>query len=146
MMKTTRFAATMGLIPGYFHNNPITHLNDPDFIAECTKSICLTWQIQASRVFAETGTYVSAIITPAVVVYAQEWGCPTCGEPIVTITGEFNPTYMNYSQILTWKGHVIRVVEAVAKELRQSTAQLTFKECDFVYLDFRERTPTPEQK
>lgn len=127
-MKTEKFTATLGIASGYGHENQ--GISDPLMIAGSA------WQSAAKMVFEENGIYVGSVIKPAHTVYNTDWGCPQGGEITVEISGERNPEYTPEEG---WKDTVIKILRLTAKELGQSTTQLTFSEVDFVYLDFREK-------
>ena len=127
-MKTVKFFANLGVVPGYGHEN----VTDESAI----KIAGNAWQEAAASVFGEKKVYVGAVISPARTVYNTEWGCPVGGEVTVAITGECNP---EYTKIDDYKAAVVEVLTAAAKKLGQSTTQLTFQEVEFVYLDFRSK-------
>lgn len=123
-MKTIQFFASLGYISGYHHNNKSAENN----------TVVLLWQEHAAAVYAETGIYIGAVISPAKTVYHKDWGCPDGGEDTVSITGTCNPTYTDLEK---FKENVIEVLTRMAKSLKQSTSQVSFVEADFTYLDFR---------
>jgi len=126
-MKTIQFFATLGFISGYFHENSAENISPSDEIARL-------WQEKAAEVYKETNIYIGAVISPSKTVYHEEWGCPKGGEITVSITGTCNPLYTKMEH---YKTNVQEVLERCAIALQQSTAQVSFVEADFVYLDFR---------
>lgn len=126
--KTVKFFASLGVVPGYGHEN-VTDANAIEIAGNA-------WQGSAAKVFTETGTYVGAVVTPARTVYNKDWGCPVGGEITVSITGECNP---EYTKLDDYKKAVIETLRQTALKLGQSTTQLTFQEVEFVYLDFRSK-------
>ncbi|MFA5183939.1 MAG: hypothetical protein WC456_00250 [Patescibacteria group bacterium] len=129
-MKTTKFFASLGVVPGYGHDNA-TDASAVDIAGNA-------WQAAAAGVFAEQKVYVGAIITPARTVYHKDWGCPVGGELTVLITGERNPQYTAEEN---FKTAVVETLKRTAQALKQSTTQVTFQEVDMEYLDFREKKP-----
>lgn len=128
-MKTIKFFASLGVVPGYGHDN-VTDSSAVDIAGNA-------WQEAAAAVMAASGTYVGAVITPARTVYHTDWGCPVGGEKTVSITGECNP---EYTKIDDYRAAVIETLKQTAIALGQSTTQLCFLEAEFEYLDFRPKT------
>jgi hypothetical protein len=128
-MKTIIFFASLGVVAGYGHKN--------EAIASPEKIAGEAWQKAAEKIFTATGTYIGAVISPAVTVYHTEWGCPVGGEKTVNITGECNPAY---TKLETYKKAVVETLRETALSLEQSTTQLTFVEAEFEYLDFRKNS------
>lgn len=126
MKKTVKFFASLGVIPGYGHEN-VTDSSAVDIAGNA-------WQTAAAAVMAASGTYVGAVITSARTVYHTDWGCPVGGEKTVLITGECNP---EYTELAVYKAAVIKTLKQAALALGQSTTQLTFSEVELEYLDFR---------
>jgi hypothetical protein len=129
-MKTVKFFASLGVVPGYGHDN-VTDDNAAVIAGHA-------WQEAAASVQKETSTYVGAVISPARTVYHVDWGCPVGGEKTVLITGECNP---EYTAVDSYKAAVKETLKRTAQALQQSTTQLTFQEVEFEYLDFREKKP-----
>lgn len=127
-MKSIKFFASLGVVPGYGHDN-VTGENAVEIAGKA-------WQESAAEVFKTSGTYVGAVISSAKTVYHADWGCPIGGENTVLITGECNPQYTNLD---SYKAAVVKTLRGAAKKLEQSTTQLTFQEVEFKYLDFREK-------
>lgn len=125
-MKTIKFFASLGVVPGYGHKN-VTDASAIDIAGNA-------WQEAAAEVMAASGTYVGAVIIPARTVYHKDWGCPAGGEVTVAITGECNPAYTKADD---YKAAVIETLRQSALALGQSTTQLSFIEAEFEYLDFR---------
>lgn len=126
MKKTIKFFASLGVIPGYGHDN-----TTDSSAVDITGNV---WQKAAAAVMAASGTYVGVVITPARTVYHIDWGCPVGGEKTVSITGECNP---EYTELTAYKAAVVETLRQTALELGQSTTQLCFIEAEFEYLDFR---------
>ncbi len=126
MKKTIKFFASLGVVPGYGHDN-VTDASAVDIAGNA-------WQEAAAKVMVASGNYIGAVITPARTVYHKDWGCPVGGEKTVSITGECNP---EYTEVSAYKAAVIETLKQTAMALGQSTTQLTFIEAEFDYLDFR---------
>ena len=129
MKTTTKFFASLGVIPGYGHEN-VTDASAVDIAGNA-------WQEAAAKVMAASGTYVGAVISPARTVYNVDWGCPVGGEITVAITGECNP---EYTKLADYKSAVVETLRQAALALGQSTTQITFSEVEFKYLDFRPKS------
>lgn len=129
-MKAFSFRATLGITSGYGHNNEDT----------CTWSLedfGNLWQLKAEQVFKSSDIYVSCTVSLGKAVYNEEWGCPKGGEDVFIIQGELNPEFNEDLYNLgfhLYKKVVIELLGLVAKELKQSTTQVTFQESDFVYI------------
>ena len=128
MVKSTKFFASLGVVPGYGHDN-VTSENAIEIAGRA-------WQESAAEVQKNFYIYVSAVIAPAKTVYHTDWGCPVGGENTVLITGECNP---QYTSLDGYKAAVVETLRMTAEKLGQSTTQLTFQEVEFKYLDFREK-------
>jgi len=130
-MKSVKFFASLGVVPGYGHdNNLLVSASEVDIAGNA-------WQKAAAAVMAASGIYIGAVITPAHTVYHTDWGCPVGGEVTVLITGECNPVYTEQA---AYKAAVIEVLRQAALTLGQSTTQLSFMEVEFEYLDFRPKS------
>jgi hypothetical protein len=70
-------------------------------------------------VWRESKIYIGAVVTPARVVYRQEWGCPVGGEICVMIVGHGNPNFIK--DRAPWDAAVRRCVEIVKGILQQKT-------------------------
>lgn len=119
-MKSKKFQATIGINPGYFHNNEkyvdFEHLlsHASDLIQE------------------ETGIYVSWIVYPSKTIYKTEWGCPDGGEVTYSIESTANPNFAPDMDL--WIDSATRIIKYLMKELEQSTITITINEVDFIYL------------
>lgn len=125
-IRSIKFFANMGVVPGYGHNN-VTEANALDIVGQA-------WQEAAGHIYSTKNIYITAVLSPARTVYHPDWGCPKNGEITVTITGECNP---KYTEPKTYKETVTEVVTLVAKKLQQQTTQICFTEVDFEYVDLR---------
>lgn len=130
-MKTIKFFASMGITPGYFHNNENIDIWNCDIPI---KKVSIIWQ-DCAKESLDNGlcTYhISAMIMDSLTVYNTDFGCPYGGERTAFITGEANPIFIKDLEL--YKKEVLIVLEMVSKVLRQSTTQITFTEVDFHYI------------
>jgi hypothetical protein len=139
-MLTSQFTFNVGVNAGYSHNNERL---DPVSI------VSRVWQEEADKVFAEDGIYVGAVAQFSKTLYAIAWGCPDGGEDTVVLTGLLNPHFLPdsdkgvlgvYDQAeRKWQEAVRKVTKAVATELEQTTAYLSFQKIDFWYFQLKEK-------
>lgn len=112
------FEITIGINKGYDHNN------------ECVTDFETDYQAIATDIYKRTGIYVSAVITPAKVVYNVDWGCPMDGEDVYVIKGVNNPQFAEPDK---YKNAVIKLIEKLATTFEQSTVTTTWSIVRFVY-------------
>ena len=112
------FEITIGINKGYGHNNEYV----TDFEAD--------YQAIATDIYKRTGIYVSAVITPAKVVYNVDWGCPMDGEDVYVIKGVNNPQFAKPDK---YKEAVTKLIEKLATAFEQSTVTTTWSTVEFVY-------------
>ena len=123
--QTDRFSLTLGVTPGYFHQNA----NASDSLAA---SLAAVWQEVMEQVAAETDIYVPAIVTSSLAVYSQQHGYPEGGEQVVHFSGTRNPEYCKESD--AWKDAVVAIATEMKTRLKQVTSQIDFDEVEMVYL------------
>jgi len=108
------FISVMGVNEGYFHNNEVPS----------SARICTDIQRIADEIHAETGKYVGVVVTPAKVVYKEEWGCPTGGEVVYVISGngyfEAEPAEARGA----WKDTVELFILRLKEHFKQTTVQI----------------------
>jgi len=126
MKKTTSFRIVAGVAPGYYHE--LAGVAEPELVAK----VASLWQQLAAEEFKNSNIYITAVVSPAAVVYHQDWGCPVGGESVVKIEGSANPQFIENMD--EYKNTVKRVALALKKELKQSTLSIEFWESEFVYL------------
>lgn len=125
-MSTLTFNAVFGVTPGYGHNN--------EGSADAVALVAGIWQAAMKAERAQTDILVTAVMTPATVVYPLEYGCPAGGEIAVQATGVLNMKYGTPPH--DWKLAVIRVVEDVKRLLKQERVTLYFQFTEsFHYLE-----------
>ena len=117
------FEITLGINKGYGHNNEYV----TDFEAD--------YQAIATDIYKRTGVYVSAVITPAKVVYNVDWGCPDDGEDVYIIKGVNNPQFTEPDK---YKDAVTKLIEKLATAFEQSTVTTTWSTVDMVYTTKKE--------
>lgn len=82
------------------------------------------------------------MITPeSYVIYRENSGCPSGGEPAVDVRADCNPHYSysieNISEgqyIKTWKSIFLQIIENVAEKLNQTTVTVKFSNGELLYL------------
>ena len=112
------FEITLGINKGYGHNN------------ECVTNFEADYQAIATDIYKRTGVYVSAVITPAKVVYNVDWGCPMDGEDIYVIKGVNNPQFTEPDK---YKDAVTKLIEKLTTAFKQSTVTTTWSTVDMIY-------------
>lgn len=112
------FEITLGINKGYGHNN------------ECVTNFEADYQAIATDIYKRTGVYVSAVITPAKVVYNVDWGCPDDGEDVYIIKGVNNTQFVKPAD---YKEAVMLLIEKLATTFKQSTVTTTWSTIEFVY-------------
>ncbi|MEY2641295.1 MAG: hypothetical protein RL150_688 [Candidatus Parcubacteria bacterium] len=126
-MRTISFSANIGVVAGYGHQNQ-NEETPADIVGK-------VWQGIAAEYFRANGVYVGAVIADAKTVYHKDWGCPGGGENTALVTGTCNP---HFTDTTAYKAAVTEVLHLVARQLGQSTTQLTFSEVEFEYFDLRD--------
>lgn len=141
MEKTPRFTLTIGVIPGYFHENKPPHWKGewgghPEETPDIT--VARLWDHLIKSTMDDHGSvgYVSGVVTQGLAVYAREHGCPAAGELVVTISGVANPKFIPPGLVNEWKAAVAQLAGELATLLQQKTAYLMFDEVEFTYLQF----------
>lgn len=112
------FEITLGINKSYGHNN------------ECVTNFEADYQAIATDIYKRTGVYVSAVITPAKVVYNVDWSCPDDGEDVYIIKGVNNTQFVKPAD---YKEAVMLLIEKLATTFEQSTVTTTWSTIEFVY-------------
>jgi hypothetical protein len=120
-MKTIKKIITIGMNEGY------NHTNDSN-----TGSMEELYQKVAQKHFDESGLYISALISPAKVIYSQEWGCPDGGEEVYKIETTANPEFVK--DLGKWRCTVKEIALELKNELKQSTVTIETVEVGLTYL------------
>lgn len=130
---TLGFTATFGLTAGYGHNNHTVITLD---------AFAEVWKAIMEAVFKDSQILVGCVIHESRTVYPVSFGCPKGGEKTITVSGHYNPKFINNAMPLSiYKDKTTRICNAVRKMLSQSTVSLTFHEvADFVYLTDEDNT------
>jgi hypothetical protein len=123
--QTDIFTITLGINPGYFHDND---LKPEQAITEMIKK----WREIAYHVEQQAGFFVSAQIHQGKAIYEIERGCPQEGEDIFIIQGIRNPHKITDAE--QWRKAVITICQKLKTHFNQKTAYLTFDITSFVYV------------
>lgn len=124
MTNTISFRFVCGTAAGYGGDELLTHVVGYD-------DFCVAYLQAAQKVMEKTGVYVSASVVPSRVLYSPDWGCPTHGEPVYTVTGSLNPMF---GEATAWKQAVLMVAQALKTAFNQSTVTVEFFRCEVDYL------------
>lgn len=127
MRKSDEFNVTIGVVAGYAGEDCLKQFKIID-----KKSFNTVWQQKALQEYEKSGIYISGISTFGYALYNKEWGCPTGGEPVYSVTGARNPEF--YTDSNKWKRTVKNVVTAVKEYFKQEAVTLTFREIEYCYL------------
>lgn len=126
--EVTEFSATLGVYPGYVTSIPTNGWYDHFRIDD----MVLYWDKISYEVYKETKILVSCIINDSRAVYPREFGCPKYGETTFTMQGNRNPKYCEDDE--AYRASVIKIVEKLKVELKQSTVTLVFRKVDSIYI------------
>lgn len=124
----TEFSATFGVYPGYEGGIPNGHKYNFFRIDD----IAAYWQSISKEVFDETGVLISCIVNCSRAAYPKEFGCPQYGEITFTVQGNRNPKYCDNDVL--YRETVLKVIEKIKVELKQSTVTLVFRKVEILYL------------
>ena len=111
-----------GVTKGYFHANE----NNLDM-----NTICETIKEVSNKLEAQTGVYVSGVVSDTRVTYKTEWGCPVGEERVFKFEATQNP---EFSKEKDWKISVVEFATALKEEYKQKTLTLEFVESDMMYI------------
>ena len=120
-LKTSRFTLTIGVNPGYSHNNEVI-----DAVAVVARN----WNELATKVSCGVLPYVQATCVIAKHVYSTACGCPDGGEDVVIVTG-VRQIAVDQSQ---WKNAVLTIASLLRKRLGQDAAYIEFDDIDLVVI------------
>jgi hypothetical protein len=116
------WSATMGLIPGYAHDN------DPVALDARRHLLVHLWNEAMEDCHARTGFSVSCVMTDATVLYRAAGGCPDGGERAVLLTGSTNPRYVKRREFPAFARAVEDVVRRVQRGMDQTSCRIEFSE------------------
>ncbi len=135
-MKTKKIEASIGIIPGYFHNNEDEMSNwreyfndiveEPTEMQYFTKILDETCKDVANR----TGVYPSFIISQDKCVYCRDFGCPEDGELVFTISSVCN---LVFNELYWWEYSVDLVIKSLKSKFQQSTVSVITTNCELEY-------------
>ncbi len=114
------WTATMGLFPGYRHDNA------PDRRAERVALLKDAWNREMDACRATTRFSISCVMTDAVVLYPANGGCPEGGEDSIVLSGSSNPRYVKPGELEAFMEAVERVVRAVQISMEQTSCRIEF--------------------
>lgn len=124
-VKTLEFQLTVGVVPGYGHDNPAGRVSPAQQVAD-------EWQRISEDLFADYKVYPAGTVVPGRTLYPTEFGCPKGGETTVTVSGLANPHYVDNLDM--WRFVVEKAADRLRKKLGQVTAYLSFRRVRFQYL------------
>ncbi len=84
----------------------------------------------AEELFKETGTYISAVITPSRTLYSPVWGCPEEGEYSFTISGACNT---EFAEVADYKATLEILMQRLKEHFKQSTLLLEIVPAELYY-------------
>lgn len=90
------------------------------------------WQRYADEFFEKTGVYVSTIAHDGAALYKTEWGCPVCGEVIITFNSTANPEFIK--DLDMYEKGVLYITKKLKKEFKQHTITITKLPAEVFYL------------
>ena len=105
-----------------------------DIFYESTNRVLMTthWQRYADEYFEKTGVYVSAIANDGKALYKVEWGCPVCGEPVITFNCTANPEFIKDMDL--YDAGVLYIAKNLKKNFKQNTVTITKLPAGIYYL------------
>jgi len=114
------WTATMGLFPGYGHDNA------PDRRADRVSLLKAAWGREMETCHERTRFSISCVMTDATVLYPAAGGCPEGGEDSITLTGSSNPRYVRPDELEAFMDAVESVVKAVQIAMEQTSCRIEF--------------------
>jgi hypothetical protein len=114
------WTATLGLIPGYGHDN------DDAAVAERRILLVEAWSREMERTLLEDNFSVSCVMTDSVVHYPASGHCPKGGEIAVTLSGSSNPRYVPFDRFEAFMDAVESTVKAVQIAMEQTSCRIEF--------------------
>ena len=132
------WSATMGLIPGYSHDN------DPVALEARRHMLVHLWNEAMEDCHARTGFSVSCVMTDATVLYRSAGGCPDGGERAVLLTGSTNPRYVKRREFPAFARAVEDVVRRVQRGMDQTSCRIEFSEIALSVYSREERITAPD--
>mgnify|MGYP000928776784 CR=1 FL=1 len=144
-MPTTRFTATIGIDPGYPGDGRPADVSPTGLssaaaqgraslvdVSRLAGAFAALWVHHAEAAAAEHGVEPSAVVSPALVAYPPRFGCTVGGEPVIQLTGNYNPAW-RVGTADQWRSAVLYVLRRLAEHCGQTTFQVAFDQVDLVY-------------
>lgn len=114
--------ATVGTISGYeIKGQKATSIDE---FAEVVQTL-------SEKIYSENGIYISTVISPAVVSYNSEWGCPPSGEPVFRLTSDWNSQFQTEDE---FRANFLELVKRLKEHYGQATVTVVFKAQELCYL------------
>lgn len=135
-MKTKKIEASIGINPGYFHNNEDGMSNwkeyFSDIVGEPTEMQYFIKILDEAckDVAGRTGIYPSFIVSQDNCVYCRDFGCPEGGELVFTISSVCN---LVFNELYWWEHSVDLVIESLKTRFQQSTVSVITTNCTMEY-------------
>lgn len=120
--STVKYEVLVGVPDGMPITNDIFFKDD----------IRAAWQKYAKEFYDKTNVYVSAITMFGRAIYRTEWGCPHCGESVISFHCTANPEFIK--DLNLYKEGVLYISKKLKKEFGQHTITITQLPAGIFYL------------
>jgi hypothetical protein len=127
LVKTERITLTIGVTPGYGHDNEAAHDETRALKAVVEQAIAI-----ACEIAKEIQVFPSFVAAPSRTGYDHAWGCPEGGEFTVVLTGERNPQFCQHPDLYLTAWQML--AERLQKALQQTTCTLVRQAVELQYL------------
>ncbi len=117
---TMNFKTVIGVVPGYAPGEGVPVQLQPS-LTDAALRVASAWDKAASD--PDLGPYIPCVITPGIVIYSKDWGCPAGGEVVCTVSAEVNPVF---GPPKNWIRRVTKILIQVKNDLRQSALTVHF--------------------
>lgn len=135
-MKTKKIEATIGINPGYFHNNEdgtsAWKEYFDDMTEEPTEMQIFTKVLDraCTNTAYRTGIYPSFVVSQDKCVYCRDFGCPEDGELVFTISSVCN---LMFNELYWWEYSVDLVISYLKVRFKQVTVSVITTDCTMEY-------------